>query len=154
MLVKMVLTAMPAYTLQTMWILDQIYNKMDKISRNFLWKNDDGKGINLVARDIVTKPKMEGDLSICSARKANVALLGKLIWNVIQSVNKPWVQLLRKKYLRDGNIFDHLHHVGAPYTWKAILKATSILNNRFIVKLRNKEASIWYDKWILNTNLC
>ena len=62
------------------------------------------------------KAKRDSGLVIGSAKKANIALLGKLVWSILHQTNKPWVHLLRSKYISSGNIFNHLHHVGASCT--------------------------------------
>lgn len=38
------------------------------------------------------------------AREANIAMLGKLVWDIQQNSNKLWVNLLKSKYCKNGQI--------------------------------------------------
>lgn len=62
---------------------------------------DLGIGLHLVSWNKTTRPKQEGGLSDRSVGHYNIALLGKLVWDHINSPNKLWVHVLSNKYF-DG----------------------------------------------------
>jgi len=52
---------------------------------------------------MVTAPKCFGGLGIREAKLTNLALLGKLVWNMLHIKDKLWVKVLSHKYT--GNMF-------------------------------------------------
>jgi hypothetical protein len=58
---------------------------------------------NHVNWNMVTTPKRFGGLGIREARLTNLALLGKLVWNMLHNKDKLWVKVLSHKYM--GNTF-------------------------------------------------
>lgn len=44
--------------------------------------------------DKITKSKKEGRLGVRAVRDSNMALLGKLVWDMQQNPNKIWVSML------------------------------------------------------------
>lgn len=64
-----------------------VCDQLDRTVRNFIWRGDMHRGMNMVNWDIVTKPKNLGSLGVRTTRDQNVALLGKLIWDLIFRIN-------------------------------------------------------------------
>lgn len=124
-LASSVLTSIPSYYMQVCWLPQAICDQIDKISRDFIWKGTQNKGINLVNWHKVSTPKALGGLGVRSAREANTALLGKLIWDIQQDTYKLWVQVLKHKYNIKENFLNLTHKAGSP-TWGAISKAKSL----------------------------
>jgi len=85
--------------MQINWLPQSICDSIDKTTRNLLWKGTDNKGINLVNWHKVSSPKNLGGLGIRTTRETNTSLLGKLVWDMVQSSNKLWVRLLSNKYV-------------------------------------------------------
>ncbi|XP_072075375.1 uncharacterized protein [Arachis hypogaea] len=76
-----------------------ITNKIESMMRNFIWKGQaDGRGLNLVNWKVLIIPKKFGGLEIRDPFCANIALLGKLVWQLFHHPDKLWVQLLTEKY--------------------------------------------------------
>lgn len=57
-----------------------------------------------MSKDKVTQPKIDGGLRIRTMRKANIALFGKHVWNLIRNQDKLCVQLFFSKYLEESSI--------------------------------------------------
>jgi hypothetical protein len=93
-LASSVLSSIPSYYMQINWLPQSICDSIDQTTRNFIWRGSNGKGIHLVGWEKIAKPKIMGDLGIRTARRTNVCLLGKLVWDMIQHSTKLWVQLL------------------------------------------------------------
>jgi len=75
-----------------------------------------GRKIAWVSRDIICKPKKDGDLSIKDLLIFNKALLGKWGWrlrkeegglwaNIVKSKNGSWRSLVFGKHIRDESIW-------------------------------------------------
>lgn len=113
-LASSVLTTIPSYYMQISWLPQSVCNQIDKISRDFIWKGSQNKGVNLVNWQRVSLPKSLGGLGIRTAREANTSLLGKLVWDVQQDKRKLWVQLLRNRYTVEGNFLHCEKKAGSP----------------------------------------
>lgn len=103
-MVKSVLSSLPIYSMQAMWLPQSICNSIDACLRNFIWsgKSND-KGFNLVNWDNITLPREYGGLGTTDTRLRNIGLLGKLVWNCFTQTDKPWVTVLCDKYVKQGS---------------------------------------------------
>jgi hypothetical protein len=145
-LAKSVLNAIPTYYMQISWIPQSICNQLDKMTRKFIWKGTNGKGVHLVGWDKITQPKSLGGFGVRVARNANTALLGKLVWDIHTNANKSWVHILSNKYLGNSSVLDVPKKNGST-TWNSILKARSVLRDGFVFRLGNGTTSFWYSSW-------
>lgn len=77
-LVKSVMSAIPTYVMQGAALPIHLCDKLDKISRDFLWGSSQGKKkMHSVGWNKIIKSKEEGELGIQAARAKNIALLAK-----------------------------------------------------------------------------
>ncbi|MCI28277.1 ribonuclease H, partial [Trifolium medium] len=82
-LASSVLTSIPSYYMQIAWLPQIICDSIDQITRNFIWRDFNNKGIHLVGWNKITRPKQYGGLGIRPASEANISLLGKLVWDMV-----------------------------------------------------------------------
>jgi len=75
---------------------------------------------------------MFGGLGIRAAREANICLLGKLVWNMVQKTNKLLVILLSNNY-SSGHNFLHTAaaHCNSSPSWSSIIRATNVLKRGY-----------------------
>ncbi|CAN1732392.1 Putative ribonuclease H protein At1g65750 [Linum perenne] len=76
-----VLNSIPSYAMQT----------------SFLSKSK----VHLLAWDHICRPKDQGGLGLRKARELNQAYLMKLGWEIPNNPEKPWVQVITSKYLKE-----------------------------------------------------
>ena len=82
-LVKSVMSIIPNHVIQGSTLPVHLWEKLDKINRDFLWGSTvEKRRIHLVGWDKLVKPKEEDGLGIQSARAKNIALLTKLNWKM------------------------------------------------------------------------
>jgi len=74
-------------------------------------------------------------------------LLGKLLWDLVQSSNKLWVDLLSDKYVAGPRILHAITHNSALATWSSIIKAKNILKDGFSWRTRSGNSSFWSYPW-------
>ena len=103
---------------------------------------------------MLTTPKRYGGLGVRDARITNIALLGKLVWNMAVSSNKTWVRILEHKYLRNSSIFGCSDSKGVSYVWRSILKALNAIREGWAFKIYDGSSSFWHDDWVDQGPLC
>ncbi|XP_015939884.1 uncharacterized protein LOC107465419 [Arachis duranensis] len=95
----------------------------------FLWKGQvDGRGLSLVNWRTVITPKKFGGLGV-------------------RDPDKPWVALLRAKYLRNEGVLDGHVPCNASHVWKSISKAFGALKDAFSWCIGSLDQSFWFDNW-------
>ncbi|XP_057760132.1 uncharacterized protein LOC130980472 [Arachis stenosperma] len=154
-LVNAVMASIPVYNMQVSLLPKYACDKIDSLMRQFLWKGQaNGRGLPLVKWDIAITSKKAGGLGVRDTLCANMALLGKLVWDCLNNKNKLWVQVLTHKYLQNSKDLGSSHGHNASTTWRNILKAYDILKEGFRWNVGNMQQSIWYDEWSPLGKLC
>ena len=103
-LLSSIFSSIPSYYMHISWFPQSICKNIDQTTRNFIWRGTNDKGIHLVGWKKISHPKSLDGIGIRSARQVNTCLLGKLVWDVIQSSGKIWVNLLSNRYVVGHNI--------------------------------------------------
>ena len=121
-----------------------VNSKIDKQTKQFIWsKGNNKKGLNPVNWSVLTSLKKYGGLGIRDSRTADIALLGKWVWHLINEPNRISTQVLSSKYLDDGSLF--LAQSGSKnksYVWKGINHAVEALKNGFSYRIGQGEVSV------------
>jgi hypothetical protein len=146
-LASSVLSSIPTYYMQISWLPQSICDSIDQTTRNFIWRDSNNKGIHLVGWDKIARPKIQGGLGIRPAREANICLLGKLVWDMVQSSNKLWVDLLSNKYTTGPAILHTNCLPNASPTWSSIIRAKNILKDGFSWRAGSGSSSFWFSPW-------
>ena len=77
-LVRASSSTIPAYVMQCTHLPNRILEGIDQVNRNFLLgTSEQARRMHWVGWDKITRPKVEGELGIQSARGRNLALLAK-----------------------------------------------------------------------------
>jgi hypothetical protein len=109
--------------------------------------------MHLVSWDKMTRHKKLGGLGIRIARFQNVAILGKLVWDILNSEDKLWVRMFKDIYLGENLVLNVTSRKGSP-TWNSIVKAIELLKDGFQFKLGDGNSSFWYSPWLDKEPLC
>jgi len=117
--------------MQINWLPQHLCDNIDKTTRDFIWKGTNNKGINLVNWQKVTTPKHLGGLGIRSARETNISLLGKLVWDMVQSTNKLWVHLISNKYSGGQSFLQASMRPNSSPSWYTIIRTKNILQQGY-----------------------
>ena len=117
--------------------------------RNFLWNGkDETSKLALVKWEKITLPLSMGGLGIRDFRLANLALLGKLAWNVIFEQNCLWVKVLRLKYLRQRYYGSVIIKRNSSYNWKALKSNNTLIKVALKwVSGNDRKINFWHDSW-------
>jgi len=95
----------------------------------------------------ITKPKGSGGLGIRAARITNTSLLGKLVWDIMHSSNKIWVQLLSTKYSPNTHMLRASSPSSCSSIWAAIIRAKIVLHEGFKWRHGSGNSSFWFTSW-------
>lgn len=106
----------------------------------------------MVRWNVITQSKKHGGLGVRRSRDQNVALLGKLVWDILVSKDKLWVHVLKNIYLSVDHMLSYKHKSGSP-VWKAITKSLDILRDGFVFKIGSGDTNIWSIPWLLQQRL-
>lgn len=162
-LIKSSLANLPLYYMSLFSIPKGVVEKMNKITRQFLWSGSmEKRSLPLVAWNIIQLPKSLGGLSIGNIIHKNIAMLSKWIWRFLQDPSPFWCAVIREKYKYAPNIsiLDlDVPKFGGP--WRhicaAILhhtNAKSILCNGIRKNIgRGSQTRFWLDPWLSSTPL-
>jgi len=142
-----VLSSIPAYYMQISWLPESIWDSIDQTTRNFIWLGPNDKGIHLVGWKKIAKPKNNGGLGIRSTRDANICLLGKLVWDLIQKNDKLWVHMLSNKYSSGADIFTATSSSSSSAIWASIMRAKNVLANGYSWRAGPGSSSFWFSRW-------
>jgi hypothetical protein len=125
---------------------------LDRIVRRFIWKGTGDTGMHLVGWNKITQPRRYGGLGVRIARFQNVSLLGKLVWEILHSPTKLWVNIIKEKYLK-GRFILNTSIAGGSVIWNSILKAVYMLRDGFTLKIGDGSSKFWYDPWVFKDKL-
>ncbi|XP_023928894.1 uncharacterized protein LOC112040231 [Quercus suber] len=138
-LVKSMMSAIPNYVMQGAALPIHLCDKLDKISRDFLWGSSQGKSkMHLVGWNKIIKSKEEGGLGIQAARAKNLALLAKFNWRLYHEKDALWAKVLLNKYCSQSrrNSSDP-DKFPCSSIWKAVKQGFHIFSKRIAWSVGN-----------------
>nr|KYP70239.1 Putative ribonuclease H protein At1g65750 family [Cajanus cajan] len=150
-LTKSFLTALPSYTMQTVWLPRNICDDIDKKNRQFLWGDTShNKKVHTVSWSVICQPKNQGGLGIRNMRDMNMAFMMKNCWSMITEKDKLWVQVLSSKYgCLDGILPRIEKKQKISNLWRGICEAWNLvkMHIRWIVG-DGAFIKFWFDRWV------
>lgn len=101
-LAQVVTTTIPAYVMQGLLLLARIHNKLDKLTRDFIWGSSvEKRKLHLVSWEKVVRPNDYGGLGIREAKQKNISLIAKLCWRFKNSKGELWAETLKGSMLEE-----------------------------------------------------
>lgn len=92
-------------------------------------------------------PKHDGGVGMRDVAQANTALMGKLVWSLIQDSEKLWVRVLTHICLGSVSVLEETASSSSSSLWKGVLKARDVLKSGFEFKLGSGRTSLLFDDW-------
>jgi hypothetical protein len=150
-LIKSVLASVPIYQNSLLLAPGSIINQLEALQRRFLWEGgkQTNKRAHLISWDKVSKPLMEGGLSLKNAKVQNLALGAKLLWHIISGKTAWCKEALWKKYFR-GPRRRCVEHLSSEQTGSPIFTLCRKVIDQFTSHLtwvpgNGKQIKIWED---------
>lgn len=98
-LVKSVMSTIPEHVMQGLALPVHLYDKLNKINRDFLWGSTaEKRRMHMMGWDKLVKPKEEGGLGIQSTRAKDITLLTKLNWRMYHKNEVVWARVILQKH--------------------------------------------------------
>lgn len=111
---------------------------MEKLIHNFLWSHGgESKHFNLISWSKVPKDKDEGGLGFFCLRDVRKAILGKLLFRLINNKEELWVQWIFSSNNLKEDFWNHSKHVNSSLLIKEIYKAGLGLREGIYLSLDN-----------------
>lgn len=93
----------------------------------------------------VAKPKKVGGLGIREQRQTNIALIAKVVGQLVVGVDNMWTHVLNK-YIKDFNVLDCEARISDYNTWKGILRSMVHVYGGYGWSIGNgASVSLWFD---------
>ena len=106
----------------------ELCDKLDKLSRDFLWGSSTVKRkMHLVKWDVVCLLRKKGGLGVKNMRLMNQALLAKASWRLAQDDKGLWARMMRGKYCKTG-LFVGAAGSDCSATWRGISFGAQLLS--------------------------
>ena len=150
-MVKSVLTAIPNYVMQGAVLPVHLCEKIDRISRDFLWGSSaEKKKLHLVGWSRIIMPKKDGGLGIQQARAKNIALLAKLNWRLYHEKDALWSKIVLNKYCsRARRISKDPDKLPCSSVWNAIKAGFPVFEKGVCwIAGTNSKLLFWKNNWL------
>ena len=148
-MVNSAITPITTYAMCTIKLPKGVIDNIDRARKQCLWRgndNDRKRGGNLVAWEIVMKPKEKGGLGVLNLRLQNDALLMKHLNKFYNRANIPWVDLVWSKYYTTK--VPHAARESGSFWWKDVLRLNTIFRDVTRCELGNGSSiCFWDDLW-------
>lgn len=132
-LIKNVAQSIPSYCMSCFLLPKSMCQEIERMLNKFWWNSGstERKGINWLSWDAMSMSKAKGGLGFRSLYGFNIALLGKLYWNL---VNKPLslvARLYKARYYPNDHLLQATAKPGSSFIWTGILTAKNTLDGGY-----------------------
>nr|KYP56524.1 Putative ribonuclease H protein At1g65750 family [Cajanus cajan] len=152
-LTQSVLSALPSYLMQSVYLPRQVCDELDKHYRRFLWDDKENKHrLHAVSWEVISKPRLEGGLNIRSTRHMNSLFMMKNCWEFITQPDKLWVKVLNAKYkCGTARIPRVTAKKSASNVWRGMCSVWSMVSQNIIWRIGDgNHVRFWLDHWVPN----
>ena len=104
--------------------------------------------------DMVTTPKWFGGLGIHEARLTNLALLDKLVWNMLYNKDKLWMTVLSHKYMVNMSLWMNKKHNKPSITLRGVQHAITNFAAVYSFHVDSGDSLFWNIDWTQLGSLC
>jgi hypothetical protein len=149
-LVKVVASAIPSYTMSSFLLTDSLCHKLDTTFKNFWWgfPKDKSRNLSLKSWHSLCLPKDQGGLGFRLMKDVNISLISKLGWNLLTNHSSIWVSLFQQKYIKYGNLLSSPFSSGS-WIWNGIIAIVPLLSRgACFLPCKNSSLPIWTSPWI------
>jgi hypothetical protein len=105
-LIKVVASTIPSYTMSTFLLSDKFCHKLDIAFKNFWWgfPKDKTRNLTLKSWASLCLPKDQSGLGFRLMKDINLSLIAKLGWKLLTNHDSLWVSFFKAKYIKYENL--------------------------------------------------
>ncbi|KAJ4757132.1 RNA-directed DNA polymerase (reverse transcriptase)-related family protein [Rhynchospora pubera] len=131
-----------------------VIHTVNSLIRSFFWENGGSQKMHLISWNRITSHKLQGGLGLRDVRVINEAMMLKLLWKLgcKENEDRPWVQLLRAKYLSRKCLWLSKVPANCTKLWRAMMELRPLLKP--VIKWhiqRGDKCTVfgepWHDLW-------
>ena len=150
-LIQATVTAIPAYTMQSVKLPRSVCDELDRKLQRFLWGGSSmQRKPHLVAWNAITKEKSQGGLGIRCMRDLNSAYLMKLGWRFLSEPTALWARILKEKYCRGRDVTIRMDRkASCSNAWRGIMDMKEISSWGAGVAVGDgRHTKFWLHRWV------
>ena len=135
-LISSTFQSMPLYTFSCFKVPETVCNKMDALSRAFLWGHDPtDRKMHMVSWEKICKPKRDGGLGLKKFGLMNQAMLARQYWRISQHPQTLVSRAFKAKYFPKNSMHDCSPKPHHSWFWRSILspKNKKLKEGRWVV---------------------
>ncbi|KAL6575261.1 hypothetical protein OROMI_012546 [Orobanche minor] len=150
-LMKAAAQSIPVYCMSTFLLPQTLVNELHRMMNAFWWGHgsDPKKGVKWETWEALCKSKREGGMGFRDLSIFNVAMLGKLVWKLLQNPNSLVARILRARYYASGDLLNAGRGRSPSYIWTSIYSAKHVVGRGLRWRLcKGDNIRIWDQPWL------
>lgn len=135
-LIKVVVQAIPTYTMACFKIPITVCKEIKSMMRKFWWgSQDDKQKIHWVSWEKLCWPKVAGGLGFRDLKTFNVAMLAKQGWKIIHNPESLVARVLKAHYFPHGSFREANYGINPSYTWRSLMQGKEVFEARLVWRI-------------------
>ena len=127
-MIKVVVQAIPTYTICCFKLPLGLCNEIEKLIRGFWWgQRGDRRKIHWVKWEKMCEPKSGGGMGFKELSLFNDALLAKQTWRLLHNTNSLFYKVFKSKFFPNCSIMEAKEGYEGLYAWRSILKGREVI---------------------------
>ena len=150
MLIKLVIQAIPTYTMSCFKLPKGLVKELEVLIRKFWWGYyGDSRKVHWVNWKRLCEAKEVGGLGFKEIEKFNDSLLAKQVRCMINNPNSLCHRVFKARFFSDCLILDAKDSTIGSYAWKSILGARDVICRGMVWRIGNgQDVKIKEDRWL------
>lgn len=131
--IKSIMLSIPVFSLAGCKVPYCVIDKIERLIRKFFWSQDGSSNkIHYISWKQISKPKGQGGLGLYKLQDIQKALLGKMLFRLINNRDEPWVDWVLSSYHLNGAFWNQSPPSNLSPLMKEILKASSSIKEGIV----------------------
>ena len=149
-LLKAVLTAMPAYAMSCFKLPLSLCKQIQSVLTRFWWDvKPKLRKMSWVSWTTLTRAKADGGLGFRDIERFNDALLGKLAWRILSNPDSLLSQILLGKYCQDTPFLEASIPGAASHGWRGVMAGREVMKRGLCWLIGSgKDIGVWQNSWL------
>ncbi|XP_057996610.1 uncharacterized protein LOC131175927 [Hevea brasiliensis] len=150
-LIKVVLCAIPMYTMSILKLPKNFCSQLNSLVANFWWgKLDQERKMHWISWKSTSKLKSKGGMGFKDFELLNLACLAKQSWRLINHPNSLWARVIKGLYFPNSSFWNaSASKKNKSWIWQSLLASRDVLKEGFRHNIGDGSDTLaWFDPWI------